>query len=446
MSTDRVRDDSGVALITALLAAIVLGGVAVVIFASAQTNLEVSASTRDFDDAIHTAEAGADLVVDAMNADDGYSTGHATPVGSERAWAVEQAMAAYEDAAERDLEPHESLHDGHFAYGMRIAGDPADPDANDRVYGVGIVEGREQHVRAVVYEVADNPFNPEHAVLTQGPLEFSGGPDVTGDAGAVHSNTDLELGGNSNYIEQTASSSGSCDPGQATIGVGGCQSYQPEINIPPIDARYFYPQHVDHEDVWYDLCRDGTVRRPSAGGPCQGTNVVATGSLMGWEHQSNQHRWSRSGNASLTGIFYVHERNVRITGQQDLEGVTIFVEKADDTVGGSSGNFYAGGGTQWTPYLPAVSLVADRDIQMSGSTESGAVIAGEQVDWGGNLGAAGAGAFGILIAQDLGPNNGNTPGSPISKNRVHGNIHVTYNGDVTLPVLDGLRVAAWNEL
>lgn len=39
-----------------------------------------------------------------------------------------------------------------------------------------------------------------------------------------------------------------------------------------------------------------------------------------------------------------------------------------------------------------------------------------------------------------------TPGSPLPDNTVSGNVHITYNGDLSVPLSGYVRITAWNEL
>ncbi|MEX1176839.1 MAG: hypothetical protein WEB09_00120 [Nitriliruptor sp.] len=437
---------------TALLASIIVGGVALVILSVAQTNLRATASTRDHDDALHTAEAGADRVVASMVEDRTFDTGH-TPPGAgddERSWAAGLALDAFETFEETGELPGNAVwHEGHFGFGIRPE-HPSVDGPEGRVYGVSVLDGTTRHVRVVVYNLTADPFRPTHAVLTEGPLEISGNVDIAGDAGAVHTNGSLSFSGTPT-ISQTATASSGCAPGNAVIGAGGsgeCEPAEPTIRIPRITAREHYLDHTNYpKDVWFDLCPGGVMRYPSPQGPCDAAaEEVPPSKWQGWVHKHDT--WGKSGNGASTGIFYVYQQNVDVKGKQNLDDVTLYVEKDPSGAGGASGNVSIGGSTEWTPYDPAVAVIADRDIVSLGNAESGAVIAGEQVEWGGNLGSEGSGEWGIILAQDRGDPEGtpSTVGSPISSNRIHGNIYIVYDGDVVLDVDAGLRVGAWNEL
>lgn len=170
---------------------------------------------------------------------------------------------------------------------------------------------------------------------------MSGNKEFIGDAGGVHSMGSLEVSGNSNY-GAGASASGTCShTGNTTIGdvsvTGGdhpdCGENVPPVAIPDIRARQFHDAQVDaagdwtYAGDWYDLCPDGTARRPSTTGPCQSSDVVNDhpdaidpefdhffGAFLGWKDNAGQYRWERNGTMydNPDGVFYVYERNARL--------------------------------------------------------------------------------------------------------------------------------------
>jgi hypothetical protein len=442
MSTERFSDESAAALITALLASIIIGGVAVVVLSVAQSNLRATASARDLDDAIHTAETGADLVVEAMRIDREWVTPHAAPPpgADERAWAIDLARDALARVRSAGvMAPTElwSWEQGRFSYGIR-------PSAADgpalHAYGVSIVPGVAEQVRVVAYTFARDPFRPSHALLTRGPLTFEGNAEVRGTEANVHSNTSVTLS-NRTVIEEggRVTSAGTC-----TDALHRCV-VAPPVDIPEIEARQFYDLHPEHAGRWLDLCDDGKVRLPTPAGPCQASSVLTGADAKGWTFDATSKVWSNTASSS-SGIVYVYRANLRQASNHHFDGVTVFVEKLDDNRGADSGNLEVTGGVTWTPRLPGIAAVADRDIRARGGTGSAVIIAGEQVDYeGGTRLDSEDGA--VIIAQDRGDDGQvSTPGSWVHSNHFSGGARLRYSGGIVLPIPGDLRVATWNEL
>lgn len=109
MWTERLHDERGAALVTALLAVLVIGGIAAVLIAMAQTNLRATGAARDQEHALRTAEAGA----------------------------LDIATQALEDG---DTGANLASADRNFSYGNR----PVDGAGNplDVIFGAGSVDGR----------------------------------------------------------------------------------------------------------------------------------------------------------------------------------------------------------------------------------------------------------------------------------------------------------------
>src|SRR5690606_15185807 len=68
------HDERGVALITALLAVLILGGLSVVFVNRATTESRASSVSQNHETAIHTSEAAADVVIAQLNLSSDYVT------------------------------------------------------------------------------------------------------------------------------------------------------------------------------------------------------------------------------------------------------------------------------------------------------------------------------------------------------------------------------------
>jgi len=92
----RAGGEDGFALVSALLAVVVLVGLSLTFVAMAITEVRATGASRDQEHAVHVAEAGADRVIARVNAVYAYTTGHpwTTAAASDpRAWAIEQFEA-----------------------------------------------------------------------------------------------------------------------------------------------------------------------------------------------------------------------------------------------------------------------------------------------------------------------------------------------------------------
>ncbi len=456
MST-RSSDESGVALITALLAVIIVGAVAVVVTQTALTNVRATGAARDHQDALHNAEAGADLVVAQMNQNRDWNTGHdvdevdINDPDAMRDWAIEEALDAYDLVEDGDEPgPSASWEDGEFGIGLRPQ---VDDEPIDEIYGVGIREGRGRQIRVVEYELTDLPFTPGAAILTNGDLSIGNNGDISGVAGSVHSNANLFLENNIT-IEGTATASG--DECVANNGVeigpdgnGPCQANTERRTIPDIRAHDFYELRHDHPDEWYDLCpTDGTVREPAADGaePCSGTTTSDT---QDWSFKNGT--WDLANNATPEGVFYVDGADVEIANNVSMSEATLLVAGEQTGDGScdnrSSGNVEIKNNITIDPLLENLSIVADGDVLLKNNLGgNGSVIAGEQVEVKNNAKSGSGGGGGVIIARDC--NLQSLYSSDLVKtNALKNNLELSYDGETVIEgVPDGLRVSSWTEL
>lgn len=216
------RDEEGVALITVMLAAIIIGGLVIVLVNTAFTEVQASTAARDRETAVHVAEAATDDVIVNVNQDLGYHTTYdgtnaheylEMPDGStttdERAWALE--------VAENTAAAQMTLSGFGEAVGIR----PLDStgDALDVVFGVGYYPDRvtalagRGKIRVLKMQVQPAVFSPADALLSNGDLTLGGGASTDGITGNVHANGDVYVEGSSG----DCSSSGLCVRGRLSM-------------------------------------------------------------------------------------------------------------------------------------------------------------------------------------------------------------------------------------
>ncbi|MBW3663976.1 MAG: hypothetical protein KY469_12815 [Actinobacteria bacterium] len=495
------ENEDGVALFMALLGVIVLSGLAILFTSRAITESRQTGSERDFENAIHVAEAGVDHVIVDLNDDDelvtsfGGSPHHYDADGDgdadsadltatqdqETQWAV--------DVARTSCTLVSTQSDGE-ACGIRPQLD--DGTALPWVFGVGFVPDRANPVKTRVIKIEWDKgfFSPQQAILTNGNLNFGG--DICGVSADVHSNGTVTLSGGADTTScadpdgNVTGSDGYVPAGGSATGPDSGHTPDTVFTLPPISARSVRDDEVTtHQDEWYELCYDasgvGTVRRPytedGAGtrtivAPCQGDILWTEGQsahFRGWRLEADSgnpprgapEHW-RAGGGAFTledGVYYVHELNASVEG--NISGTPQLTVLADgkgdinpgerpDTGSGCTlngrddGNIFVTGlgGGDLNPLLKDLMYLADRDIVIAGNSSSeinGVLAAHEQIDAGGTAAYTGA-----LLAEDA--CNTSSFGSPVDVNSVGGNFQLTHNGDLLLPLDSVVRITAWNEI
>lgn len=497
MLHERLRDESGAALIFSLLAVIIVGGIAAVMTVRATAQTTATAVERDHEQAIHVAEAGLDDVIVHLNQnqsylteeDDGdphvYDIALSASDAEQRTWAL--GIAA--DAAD-------CVH-GETGEGEFCAIRPKLPDAQGGaplpwVYGVSFIPSRdapEPKIRVVKMQFDEGFFTPPRAILTQGNLTLGGSLSLGGDNGSVHTNGSVTINGgavtSSGPVTSTGSFSGGCS-GCAT----GSGQVDDSIPLPDVSAIAAYRREADdyasaftggtYAGDWFDLCSDGTVQAPAFDGarpaPCEGaagtdwilydaTDPAQPARYRGWTWNASQSTWSAGGGGGgnvssplLDGIYYVHEANADISGSVNADiRLTVIVDAhgSNDPIappdttctgawaGNESGNLSVTGvgGGSFRSFVSDLLFLTDRDIEtsgnMSGTTLGGVMATHEQLAIGGTPTVEGA-----VVAEDA----CDTPSSPVHANTVSGNFTLTYTGLGAVPLSSVVRITAWNEL
>jgi hypothetical protein len=437
--------EGGFALVGALLAVLVISGVVVVMMATARGELRFTAGHRSFEGSAHAAEGAVDVIAERVQADRTYATGHAwtLPVGAtpaqERAWAI----AAFDAAVAAGSAALLATPDGP-SLGIRPH-DPADGAPLDVIFGVAAAGDGARGPRVVKVAFDRAYFMPDAALLTEGDLKINGNPEVLGISGHIHSNSNLQVDGNpiaSGNVTASGTLSGASKVTSPGIVAGG----QPRMDIPEFSPRQMYEQRHSYTLSWYDLCSDGRVRAPAPPGqvPCTGAVIFNTASgteFRGWKLSGDN--WDFSSNTGYDGVYYVQGKGAKIGGNPGTAAapavMTILVEAAASPDSGKSGNLEISGNPVLRPHLSDILAILDRDLKINGNPDQsfvGFFGAREQI------GISGVpNVHGSLVS--LG--RPNTPGSPIPYNEISGDAKITYNGSMSLPLGNRLRLSAWNE-
>lgn len=439
---ERLQDDDGVALVTALLAVLIISGLVLVMVSRSISETRASAGSRDFETAIHAGEAASDLVIRELNRQDGpkdyYSVdadGKAIEVPAagedEKAWAL-----ALHEGTEYEMEGAPTWIEGvnGQAYAVRPVIDSAatNPEPLDVIYAVGAIpsfDADRARIRVIKLQVAQDFFEPNYALLSDHKVTMGGdaafvvdgcdydNPDPDECIADVHTNDSFHSGGETKVHGSVSSAGGSCTGDAAAIECLGSDDGVAEQPIPPFSARDFYRPGEEQGDVdWYDLCPDRTIKEGSTAGPCTGDQLWpspdAPGTrYRGWRWQSTGQFDGWSGNPIDKGVYYIYRADARVNGTagDDVVSATVILETHPDNNPSGTGSLEVGGEPRMQPAMKDdVLIITDRDFKMEGGLGaddpcdardnvqfSGFIGVGEQVKMAGN-----AMLHGAMIVQD----------------------------------------------
>lgn len=211
MWVERCRDESGVALIAALLGVVVVSGVVIVLVATAVFQSRVTGRERQFETAVHAAEAATDDVIVNVNLRlNHFTTYDGSGNSSEAHVYLEHDGVTYTDekawarAVGDDLSTQTVVTRTGFgeAVGIRPL-DAAGGDEMDLLFGVGYIPDREGalngqgQIRVLKLHIQPGRFAPAQAFLVNGDLTLGGGAQTSGITGNVHANGDIFVEGQS---------------------------------------------------------------------------------------------------------------------------------------------------------------------------------------------------------------------------------------------------------
>lgn len=402
--------EDGAALVTVLLASLIIAGIVTVMLMSSLVELRSTGAASAYEAAVHTAEAAIEQRFATMLSE--------PPAAPAYTWNPAVVPFEVDQATERaevlrivqehrdDLEPIAQNHATGYAIGPIEA-------ADGRAYVYGVAEIHEarstERVRIVRVQVARDgtvpppspppggggqppPTGPlsDQAVLINGSLRIDG--NVHNLAGSIHTNGDLLM---RDYIfESNADLRANTGPWSATGEAtcvdpndywGGCyrarnleearpelapllRSEQPEVSVPMLTARDLHAAWAYQiREHWFDLCYPGavaahpthaTVVQPTSpeDGPCEGEVIfVITGSwpndhYQGWQYEAPERQFTRSwGGMPDDGVYYVHERNVNTNALGSSTKRVTVVASADpnDPDGANSGNIFWRGNSHY---------------------------------------------------------------------------------------------------
>jgi hypothetical protein len=406
------NEQEGVALITALLAVVILSGMAVVFFNRAVTESFASGFSRDHETVLHAAEAASDNQIALMNADNDHVTvdrdGNpiqfdGASVTDDEAWALALLDDVRPSGGVTGSDAWIETENGE-AYAIRPL-DTATSEPMMVVYSVGAVPSfdvENPRIRVLKLQIDQDRYIPNFALLTDGNFEFSGNAAIVSPGckttppetalatciADVHTNRGFTNSGTASTIQgRVSQATGSCP--SAVTAVNGCVDSTGGVAakwVPPFKARDFYnrtgkmnPDGGGQEAQWFDLCPPGkpapvaSVRQPSASGPCTGAQIwpdpgAPSSDFRGWQWKTG--KWM--GSSIGSGAFYVYHADASITGTSGSgrRAISIFAEQ-DPLKKGASGSINLTGNPLMEAAVESVLMIADADLDMQGNTSYG---------------------------------------------------------------------------
>lgn len=433
--------EEGIALFYALLVTLVVGGIVAVVFATALTERRQAAFELDFEDTIHVAEAGAEVYMGRLVDDNSLTSGVPGPdaLGQDPAeWAIEEATRK-SNGVDYD---HDVIT---TAEGETLGLRPTGEDA-EFIYGVGFVPSRDNYVngigepyaRVVRVQVAfaPNTFQPDHAMLTGGNLTLSGGYEIYGSSGSVHTNGAISIDGTSGTTDGGVSYSGSCNK--------GCDKATGPVKQEPIQELEIEDFWNSDEAIviagagdWYDYCSGSWYRRNV------GDSAPCLGSLVGSADPNIQPWTGLNYNNPLADGDAVYYFANDANGPYDIDvkqpnGEVTFITGGSVDIGPTAN------GDPPTARYPGWLIVAEGDVTVGGNASSGSFESGDSsIVWSNGTISIG----GTVEAKEVafvafdGANVG-------SSYQGGGGGSITYNGDAfgTIPGEKVPLVIQWDEV
>lgn len=453
-ATPRLRDDTGDAMVMVILLGAVLVLLTSVITTRGSATLNRVSEHRRWEVSLHVSESGVEHMLAELSASAAHTTGEIVPTfaddDAERAWVLEKAA---------DHAPVQARE------GEWVALRPSNAQV---IYAVGYVPSRAEaeKTRVVRAEYDFAPFTPLAAILTDDDLSIAGNPSVTGTNGSAHGNGDVDLNGNPSFSRYVSASGSYTSTGTPVIGdpanSGGGKPIQ---HVPAMNPLDYY------DLVEYVLCPDGHVRAgplhatPGSSAPateCAGGASLAdanTDRYRGWrktgDDSSQGAKWDYSGNTAYDGVYFVHHGSASVSGSpgssSDPWEVTLLASASASGIEphcphtGGDISLTGNPKVRYHPDAQPLLLLAGRDLKVAGNpsagdkTYVGLLAAHEQFEIMGNPRIDGA-----IVAESV----CNSAGSPVNatSSKIPGNTTIHYDGDLSFPSGDGIRITLWLEL
>ncbi len=449
-----VRQDEGIGLILVIGISAMMAILLTVITTTAIRSLRSSGEHVNFEQSLAAAESGIDSElskiqsarnqVPSVNYESPVSCRPAAPSSS--VFVDETSEKTWARAALNALPTSCTQSNGQGEYvAFKVPN-------RQMVYSLGWSPSRtatnaEQRLLKVEYIFA--PYRPGKALLTGGSVNFNGSVAINAVSGLpadVHTNDSATGINNSLNVSGSVTASGTVNACPSTIA-GGCKTTQPKERVPVANPRAVYNDFALTTGQWYDLCGDGTVRSPSASGPCAGTQI-STSPYRSWYWTAGNATtpgiWTlQNTGTSYPGVYYVYGANAQVGALGNSPTVQTISVIAEATTPAGYTNAATcdkyGGDINWKlfdiqNYLRGVLFIAQGSLfgSANSTAQAGLMLAGDKVD----LQTSSATVKGSIIA--------NNSCAAAGTNNVQG-MTITYDEAVEAPVYSVVNTTLWLE-
>lgn len=405
----QVGDERGLVLPLTLMAFLVLGVLAAALLSIGSSEIQIASNHLRNTQAQFLAEAGLEHAYSTLRTTPGLMASAGTALQSIVSNTQLGSMGTYDVWYQR-VGPNT----------MRVVST-----------GLSAIGGSQQIRRATM----STTFISNDAIKADGNLDISGNvgvgdPVFQGQCGSVHSNADLDVGGNTT-ISGNATASGNYDAsGGVSVG-SDSGGHRPEEFIPAINPTDFLNAATASlpANQVFQMKANGQILR---GDGSLITTLSSGGSYNGWNYTAGSPaQWSLSSNTTFNGTYYF-EGNVNLSGDHgdvSTPWVVTLIATGDLIIAGSSV-------TQSS--LTDTLFIAGLDLKISGT-------AGQTQEYNGLLAAheqfklTGTPTInGFLIAEDA-----SAISSTVDSNTVSGNPQITYSCGLTPPLQGPLQFLSW---
>jgi hypothetical protein len=476
LSRRRLREAScnerGVAMIVVIGLGAALSVLVTAVTVLAVNNLRQAGLQGRGEQALHSADASLDWVLEELRTSDGTTPEDPALDADPSTPAIDPFTDEKQErdgvlAAADDLIASTPSRLVAAPSGQWLALRPEDTDGTDLegiAYGIGYIPSRANPDRIRVlraeYQISILTV-PSAAILANGNVRFTSSVEVQG---SVHTNGNL-FSSSSLEATGTITSSGSTCQNCVSGGAAGSGPGLPAQEVPPVHPRDYYDLGTSGSARW-DLCPDGTARLPAdESSPCTGTVVSPSGTFRGWSFTSGGpnfgNRWNYGTSTRYDGIYYVYQGNAIIANVGTTSNpwrATIITETErshdfEETTPAASHCPHVGGdivsssavAIKAHPEAENVVMVAGRDITSSSAYDvvgppSNLIYAHEQI------------MFSSAVDLDAGlvaENACNTPGSSVDSTDaifMSSSVSINYDGTGGAGGENSVKTTIWNEL
>jgi len=427
--------ERGVALITALLLLVLLGGISLVAMNYSSMDISRNKKYVQSREAFYMAEAGIQKALYLLNYDGsenspGYASNGMTAVINSLVTdnASDLTNVSFNGGTYDVTVQDNDDGDGNTA---------ADVDNTVILLATGTRNDVTVTIRALIGRTL---YKAKHAITTQGNLGGAGSFTVSGSNGSVHSNGSVDISGSANTITQGATATFVCE-GEGCVAGGVAPESIPIVSPSAFASYANYKLKTD--GTIYEVATGITYSQANPGADWIGSDAGSTNGQAkfgAWSYSSGGGGYWKVNSATqaANGMYY-SEDDVKVQNTPSGWETTILSEGyIDFSAGGDIVNYK---NASHTADIQNLFLVAKTDIEFSGNPSNvieGIIACQEQLSVSGTVSLQGY----VVSADIADAENLVSPESTIS-----GNMSIEYNGDTVAPFLSNkVVVMDWKEI